>query len=108
MAARGEVAGAVGLTQTPYNTGDSARTRNQPSRQPPGAKTEYRAGVVLAPLPTQQQVESMVQATICRRRRPDGIVALARRLVIDLWRYVEFGVVPEGARLKVPVANSSH
>src|SRR5437867_13428253 len=72
MAARGEVAGAVGLTPTPYNTGDSARTRNQPSRQPPGAKTEYRAGVVLAPLPTQQQVESMVQATICRRRRPDA------------------------------------
>jgi transposase len=29
-----------------------------------------------------------------------GIVALARRLMIDLWRYVEFGVVPEGAELK--------
>ena len=35
------------------------------------------------------------------RMRRIGIVAMARRLVIDLWRYVEFGVVPEGARLKV-------
>jgi transposase len=29
-----------------------------------------------------------------------GIVALARRLLIDLWRFIEFGVVPDGARLK--------
>jgi hypothetical protein len=42
------------------------------------------------------------------RMRRIGIVAMARRLVIDLWRYVEFGVVPEGARLKVPVASSTH
>ena len=33
-----------------------------------------------------------------------GIVAVARRLVIELWRFVEFGVVPEGARLKVVAA----
>jgi transposase len=26
-----------------------------------------------------------------------GIVALARRLLIDLWRFLEYGVVPEGA-----------
>ena len=34
------------------------------------------------------------------RQRRVGIVALARRLLIDLWRLVEFGVVPDGARLK--------
>jgi transposase len=28
-----------------------------------------------------------------------GIVALARRLLIALWRYLEQGVIPEGARL---------
>ena len=28
------------------------------------------------------------------------IVALARKLLIALWRSLEFGVVPEGARLK--------
>jgi transposase len=29
-----------------------------------------------------------------------GIVALARRLMIALWRYVTFDVLPEGAQLK--------
>jgi len=27
-------------------------------------------------------------------------VALARRLLVELWRYLETGVVPEGAVLK--------
>ena len=34
-----------------------------------------------------------------KRMRRIGIVAMARRLLIDLWRYLEHGVVPEGARL---------
>ena len=34
------------------------------------------------------------------RTRRIGIVALARKLLIALWRYVEHGVVPEGAQLK--------
>ncbi|MEN8184952.1 MAG: IS110 family transposase [Myxococcota bacterium] len=34
------------------------------------------------------------------RARKVGIVALARKLLVALWRYVETGVVPEGARLK--------
>ena len=33
------------------------------------------------------------------RVRRIGIVALARRLLIALWRYLEDGVIPEGARL---------
>ena len=36
-----------------------------------------------------------------KRARRIGIVALARKLVIALWRYVTSGVVPEGAILKV-------
>jgi transposase len=35
-----------------------------------------------------------------RRMRRIGIVALARKLLIALWRYVETGTVPEGAVLK--------
>jgi len=35
-----------------------------------------------------------------KRARKVGIVALSRRLLIDLWRYLERGVLPEGARLK--------
>jgi transposase len=34
------------------------------------------------------------------RSRRIGIVALARRLLIALWRFVEHGVIPQGARLK--------
>ena len=34
------------------------------------------------------------------RMRRIGIVAVARKLLIDLWRYLEYGVVPEGARLR--------
>jgi transposase len=33
------------------------------------------------------------------RMRRVGIVALARRLLIALWRYLEDGVIPQGARL---------
>lgn len=35
-----------------------------------------------------------------KRTRRVGIVALARRLLIALWRYLEHGVIPEGAQLK--------
>jgi transposase len=35
-----------------------------------------------------------------RRSRRAGIVALARKLLVALWRFLEFGVMPEGAILK--------
>ena len=38
------------------------------------------------------------------RLRRIGIVALARKLLIALWRYVDAGVVPEGAHLKPATA----
>jgi transposase len=36
------------------------------------------------------------------RARKIGIVAVARRLMIDLWRYVDAGVIPAGAVFKAP------
>jgi transposase len=38
------------------------------------------------------------------RLRRIGIVALARKLLVALWRYVDHGIVPEGAVLKSPAA----
>jgi transposase len=40
-----------------------------------------------------------------RRMRRLGMVALARKLLLALWRFLDTGVVPEGAVLKgaVPV-----
>jgi transposase len=37
------------------------------------------------------------------RLRRIGIVALARKLLIALWRFVETGVLPDGAALKAAV-----
>ena len=42
-----------------------------------------------------------------KRMRRIGIVALARRLLIALWRYLEHGVIPEGARLRPAKALTS-
>ena len=38
------------------------------------------------------------------RGRKIGIVAVARRLLIDLWRYVTHGVLPDGAIVIAPRA----
>jgi transposase len=38
------------------------------------------------------------------RSRRIGIVAVARRLFIDLWRFAELGVVPPGAEFKTVAA----
>ena len=35
--------------------------------------------------------------------RKIGIVALARKMLVDLWRYLETGLIPEGAELKTPI-----
>ena len=34
------------------------------------------------------------------RQRRIGIVAVARKLLVALWRYLETGILPEGAVLK--------
>ena len=39
------------------------------------------------------------------RMRKIGIVALARKLLIALWRFLETGVVPEGAELKTRISD---
>jgi transposase len=38
-----------------------------------------------------------------KKARKVGIVAVARKLLIALWRYLETGVLPEGAELKAAV-----
>jgi len=36
-----------------------------------------------------------------KRMRRIGIVAMARKLLIALWKYLEQGIMPEGATLKM-------
>ena len=57
----------------------------------------------MAPLPAQQYPGALVRGAFRAREQSGariGIVALARKLLIALWRYLETGVVPEGAVLK--------
>src|SRR5262245_20784837 len=104
---RREVAAAVGLTPTPYNSGDSAREQGI-SRS--GNRRIRRLLIEIAWVWLRLQPDSKLSrwyrqrfAKAGKRMRRIGIVAMARRLVIDLWRWVECGVVPEGARLKTSV-----
>ncbi len=38
-----------------------------------------------------------------KRNVPAQLVALVRKLMVELWRFLETGVVPEGAELKTDV-----
>jgi transposase len=59
--------------------------------------------VDVAALATGQRLVRLVRARVSAmggRIRKIMIVALARKLLVALWRYVNDGVVPAGARLK--------
>jgi transposase len=101
---RREVAAAVGLAPTPYNSGDSQREQGI-SRA--GNRRARKLLIEIAWCWLRLQPDSQLSQWYRRRfagggarMRRIGIVAMARRLVVDLWRYVEFDTVPEGAKLK--------
>jgi len=101
---RRQVAGALGLTPTPYQSGDSDHDQGI-SRS--GNRRVRAMAVEIAWCWLRFQPNSRLSrwykkrfAGGGKRMRRIGIVALARRLMIDLWRYLEDGIVPEGARLK--------
>lgn len=93
-----------GLTPTPAHSGDR-RTEQGISKA--GNRRVRRTMIELAWLWVRWQPGSALTqwfnrrfAQGGRRMRRIGIVALARKLLIALWRYVEHGVLPEGAVLK--------
>lgn len=100
---RREVAALAGLVGTPYNSGDSERDQGISK----AGNRRVRAMIVeIAWLWLRFQPKSALtqwyQARFAGgglRMRRIGIVALARRLLIALWRYLEDGVIPQGARL---------
>lgn len=100
---RRELAALAGLAGTPYNSGDSARDQGISK----AGNRRVRAMIVeIAWLWLRFQPKSALsqwyQARFAGgglRMRRIGIVALARKLLIALWRYLEDGVMPQGARL---------
>jgi transposase len=101
---RKEVGAAAGLTPTPYQSGDARREQGISKA---GSRHIRAVAVEVAWSWLRYQPHSRLsrwyQARFGRggtRARRVGIVALARKVLIALWRFLEFGVVPEGARLK--------
>jgi transposase len=101
---RREVGSCAGLTGTPYQSGDSQREQGISKA---GNKRVRWLMIELAWSWLRYQPQSELSVWYGRRfahggkrLRRIGIVALARRLLIAIWRYLEQGVIPAGARLK--------
>ena len=100
---RRQIGGLLGFAPTPYDSGDSVREQGI-SRA--GNARLQAISIQLAWNWVRWQPQSALtrwyQAHFGtgKRARRIGIVAVARKLVIALWRYVTAGVVPAGAILK--------
>ena len=101
---RRQIGGLLGFVPTPYNSGESEREQGI-SRA--GNARLQSISIQLAWNWVRWQPQSALtqwyRAHFGRgkRARRIGIVAVARQLVIALWRYVTIGVVPKGAVVKV-------
>ncbi len=101
---RRQVGSLIGLTPTPHQSGDSSREQGISH-----AGNRHMRGIAidLAWLWLRQQPHSELTLWFNRRfahasprLRKIGIVALARKLTIALWRYADFAEIPKGALLK--------
>jgi transposase len=105
---RRQLGALVGLVPAPYQSGD---TNHDQGITRAGNKHVRRLMVQLAWSWVRYQPGSALTTWYQRRfgggskrMRRIGIVALARKLLIALWRYVDQGEIPEGARLKSQAA----
>jgi len=105
---RRQVGSLIGLTPTPHQSGDLSRERGI-SRA--GNRHVRGIAIDLAWIWLRQQPDSELTLWYNRRfanggprLRKIGIVALARKLSIALWRYADFGEIPKGALLKTNAA----
>ena len=101
---RKEVAALAGLTPMPYASGDSSRDQGISKAGNRRIRT-LMIQIAWGWLRYQPHAALSVWfhtrfALGGKRMRRIGIVALARRLLIALWRYVQSGAIPEGASLK--------
>lgn len=101
---RRHLASFLGLAPSPHASGDVKRDRGINKA---GSKLARQTLVELAWFWLRYQPKSKLSlwwherfAGTGMRGRKVGIVALAKKLAIALWRFLEEGVVPEGASLK--------
>jgi len=101
---RRQVGSYFGLTGTPYDSGQSRREQGIGKSGNARART---LAIELAWLWVRHQPQSALArwfvervGTLKGRMRRISIVAVARKLMVALWRYLESGLVPQGARLR--------
>jgi len=101
---RREVGALAGLTPTPHQSGDESWERGISKA---GNRSIRSMAIQIAWAWLRWQPQSQLSRWYEQRfgngsprLRRIGIVALARKLLVDLWRYLQHGVIPEGAELK--------
>jgi transposase len=101
---RRQVGGLAGFTPTPYQSGERAREQGITKS---GNRHVRWMTAELAWSWVRYQPESALSCWFRerygsggKRLRRIGIVAVARKLLIALWRFLKTGVLPEGAVLK--------
>jgi hypothetical protein len=83
---------------------DDARPGHQQGRHQAGACDDGGACLVLAPLQPQSELARWYRQRFSEkagRSRKVGVIALARKLATALWRFLEQGLVSNGAKLKI-------
>ncbi len=101
---RRQVGASAGMTGTPYDSGGSRREQGI-------SKAGNRRVRAIAIEVAWQWLRNQPESRLTRwylerfgsgaaRARRVGIVALARRMLVALWRYVDYGIIPEGAVMK--------
>ena len=101
---RRQVGAIAGLTPSPYDSGDSGWDQGISKSGNPRVRTlltqlawgwiRYQPDSAI----TQWYLKNFANGT--KRIRRVGIIAVCRRLLIALWRYVEQDIVPQGALLR--------
>jgi len=100
---RREVGALAGLTPTPYQSGEESREQGISKA---GNRWVRGMAIEIAWCWLRYQPDSELTHWFdkkfghSKRTRKIGIVALARRLMVALWRYLEMGEIPAGAQLK--------
>jgi transposase len=101
---RRQLASYVGLTPVPHQSGEAERDRRISRAGNARARTTL---IQLAWLWLRYQPDSALArwfrdrvGTLRGRTRRIAIVAMARKLLVALWRYAETGLVPEGVGIR--------
>jgi transposase len=99
-----QVGAAAGMTGTPYDSGGTSREQGISKA---GNRRVRAIAIEIAWRWLKLQPQSRLSrwyaerfAAGSGRARRVGIVALARKLLVALWRYVDQGIVPDGAMMK--------